>query len=662
MAHATRVSRDPTSRPAADIPPPPRKRPSRIVIEDLFPVLDCGRYRVKRCVGDTVRVSATIFRDGHERIEAVVRYRAGGAGRWRESPLSRVDAERGGDRWSGEFRVEELGRASWHVLAWTDRFGTWQEELERKLAAGQQDIASELAEGAAMLTELIERAGAGADGTALAQAREGLLDGSLRLQERRRLALDPQLAALARRSADRGDQASSAVQEVEVERVRARFASWYELFPRSWGGFEGVRRQLPALAELGFDVLYMPPIHPIGVSERKGPNDTANAAPEDPGSPYAIGAAEGGHDAIHPDLGNLEDFARLVADARSLGIEVALDFAVQSSADHPWLVEHPEWFFRRPDGTLKYAENPPKRYVDIYNLDFDTEDWQGLWEALRDVVLFWVGHGVRAFRVDNPHTKPLAFWEWLIDSVRRVEPETIFLSEAFTRSAKLNALAKAGFSQSYTYFTWKNSTWELREYVEELARPPVSDYLRPNLFVNTPDILSSYLQGGGPGAFAVRLLLAATLSPSYGIYSGFESFESTPRQEGSEEYLDSEKYQLRERTLDGPLLPRIGRLNAIRREHPALQRFDNIAFLPVENDALIAYAKREGDETILVVANVDPRAPQEGVVVVPGDLGLPPLFLVEDLLDGERYSWRLGRNYVRLDPAARPGHVLLAGV
>jgi starch synthase (maltosyl-transferring) len=659
MAHATRVSARPTSRPSGALAPPPRQRPSRIVIEDLFPVLDGGRYRVKRCVGDELRVSATIFRDGHERIEAVVRHRPQGASRWREAPMSRVDAHLDGDRWSGAFDVGEIGRTTWQVLAWTDRFGTWQEELERKLKAGQRDVASELAEGAAMLAELTARA-RGTEAVALEQARARLLDTSLEESERRRAALDPQLAALVRRCAGRGDQAASTVQEVDVERVRARFGSWYELFPRSWGGFDGVRRQLPALAELGFDVVYLPPIHPIGVSERKGPNDTPDAGPEDPGSPYAIGAAQGGHTAIHPDLGTLDDFARLVAEARALDMEIALDFAIQASADHPWLREHPEWFFRRPDGTLKYAENPPKRYVDIYNFDFDSEDWQGLWEALRDVVLYWIGQGVRAFRVDNPHTKPLAFWQWLIESVRRVEPETIFLSEAFTRSAKMNALAKAGFSQSYTYFTWKNSTWELREYVEELARPPVSDFLRPNFFVNTPDILSEYLQHGGPGAFAVRLLLAGTLSPSYGIYSGFESFENTPRHEGSEEYLDSEKYQVHQRRLDGPLLPRIRLLNEIRREHAALQRLDNIAFLPVENDALIAYAKREGEETILVVANVDPRTPQEGVVVIPDDLRLPPLFLVEDLLDGERYSWRIGRNYVRLDPAVRPGHVLLA--
>jgi starch synthase (maltosyl-transferring) len=574
--------------------------------------------------------------------------------------MIRVDDHLDGDRWSGEFELPKMARWSWQVLAWTDRFGTWQEELRRKQAAGQRDLASELAEGVALLEDLLARAG-GEDAAALERARDVLAGGGP-LAERVQTALGGELGELARRHCERSGQAESAIHEVEVERTRARFGAWYELFPRSWGGFTGVREQLPRLAELGFDVLYMPPIHPIGATGRKGPNDTTPAGPEDPGSPYAIGAAAGGHTAIHPDLGTLEEFELLVAEARELGMEIAIDFAVHCSADHPWLREHPEWFFHRPDGTLKYAENPPKRYIDIYNFDFDAPEWQSLWSALRDVVLFWVAHGVRAFRVDNPHTKPLPFWEWLIESVRAVAPETIFLSEAFTRSAKMNALAKLGFSQSYTYFTWKNSSWELREYVEGLARPPVSDFLRPNFFVNTPDILSAYLQHGGPGGFAARLLLAGTLSPSYGVYSGFESFESTPRHEGSEEYLDSEKYQLRERSLDGPLLPAIARLNRIRREHPALQRLDNIAFLPVENDALIAYAKRAGGETLIVVVNVDPHAAQEGIVVVPDELGLAPLFLVDDLLDGTRYSWRIGRNFVRLDPAERPGHLLLAGV
>ena len=445
-----------------------------------------------------------------------------------------------------------------------------------------------------------------------------------------------------------------------MERLRARFGSWYELFPRSFGGFAGVAAQLPRLAELGFDVVYLPPIHPIGATRRKGANNALVAGPSDPGSPWAIGAQQGGHTAVHPELGTLEDFERLIATAREHDIEIALDFAIQCSADHPWLREHPEWFHHRPDGTLKYAENPPKRYEDIYNVNFDSENWSELWLALRGIVEFWVDRGVRIFRVDNPHTKPFAFWKWLIEEVRAREPDVIFLAEAFTRPAPMRALAKLGFSQSYTYFTWRNSRQELEEYMQELAHSGMELYLRPNFFANTPDILHEYLQHGGPPAFRVRLVLAATLSPSYGIYSGFENFENVAVRPGSEEYRDSEKYELKQRSLDGPLLALAARLNEIRREHPAFQRLENITLLPVENDQLIAYAKSDGEETLLVVVNLDPARPQEGVVIVPSRLGLPPVFEVADLLDGERFSWRLGRNFVRLDPGERAAHVLLA--
>ncbi|MHB1468184.1 MAG: alpha-1,4-glucan--maltose-1-phosphate maltosyltransferase, partial [Solirubrobacteraceae bacterium] len=617
-----------------------------------------GAARVKRCVGDVVHVSATIFRDGHDKLAAAVRYRAPGAQEWRLAPMRRVDAALGGDRWNGSFEVSELGRWSWQAIAWTDRFATWQDELARKLAAGQSDVSSELSEGVALMRRLGERAtGAGAEAIAKALALLEDQDAGRELHER--VALEQRLLTVCAAAEDRADLAEGELLEIDVERPLARFGAWYELFPRSWGGLPGVREQLPELARLGFDVLYLPPIHPIGQLRRRGRNDAPRAGPSDPGSPWAIGGREGGHTAVHPDLGTLQDFDELLADARRHGIEIALDYALQCSAEHPWLAEHPEWFRHRPDGSLKYAENPPKRYMDIYNFDFECEQWRALWLALRDAMLFWVRRGVRAFRVDNPHTKPLPFWEWLIESVRAQAPETIFLSEAFTRSAMMQALAKRGFSQSYTYFTWKSSAHELREYVQELARPPVSDFLRPNFFVNTPDILTEYLQHGGPAAFSVRLLLAATLSPTYGIYSGFESFEATARHPGSEEYLDSEKYQLRQRSLDGLLLPFVARLNEIRRARPALQRFENVAFLPVENDALIAYAKRDGQETLLIVANVDPHNRQEGVVIVPSELGLPPAFEVEDLLSGERHTWRVGRNYVALDPWQRAGHVLL---
>jgi starch synthase (maltosyl-transferring) len=446
---------------------------------------------------------------------------------------------------------------------------------------------------------------------------------------------------------------------IQVDPVLARFGSWYELFPRSWGGLRGVREQLPALAGLGFDVLYLPPIHPIGVTNRKGPDNSLVAGPGDPGSPWAIGSAEGGHTAIHPDLGTFEDFRDLVAAAREQRIEIALDFAINCSADHPWLTEHPEWFHHRPDGTLKYAENPPKKYQDIFNVNFACADWRGLWGALLGVVRHWIGLGVRVFRVDNPHTKPLAFWEWLLAEIRRTDPEVIFLSEAFTRRAVMRALAKAGFQQSYTYFTWKSSRWDLTEEMGVLLGD--ADVFRPNFFVNTPDILTEELQHGGPGAFALRAVLAATLSPSWGVYSGFEHFEGEAVRPGSEEYLHSEKYEIRKRALDGPLLGLIGRLNHARRAMPALQRLTGLRFLETQNDALIAYAKGTGAQTVLTVVNLDPRGAQEGLVTVPYDLGLPPAFEVADLIGEDAYAWRVGGNYVRLDPAERPAHVLRIG-
>jgi len=413
---------------------------------------------------------------------------------------------------------------------------------------------------------------------------------------------------------------------------------------------------LPELADLGFDVLYFPPIHPIGHTNRKGRNNALTAAAGDPGSPWAIGSEEGGHTAIHPDLGTEEEFDRLVAGAREFGLEVALDFAIQCSPDHPWLIEHPEWFHRRPDGTLKYAENPPKRYQDIYNVNFESPDWEELWAALRDVVLHWVGRGVKVFRVDNPHTKPLPFWEWLIQEVRGIDAEVVFLAEAFTRPAMMAALAKAGFSQSYTYFTWKNTKAEIVEYMTELTRSILPEFFRPNFFVNTPDILHEYLQRGGRPAFEARLVLAATLSPSYGIYSGYEHVENVPLRPGSEEYLSSEKYEVKERVLDGPLLPLVKRLNLMRRENPALQWLEGLDFLETESEHLIAYARRRGGNVVIVCVNLDPLAEHEGVVVVPASLGLPPAYAVTELLDGGSFHWRIGRNFVRLGPGK--SHVL----
>jgi starch synthase (maltosyl-transferring) len=599
--------------------PKPSTRPPRIQIESVWPQIDGGRYPVKRSVGETVEVWATIFRDGHEALGASVLYRPPGAVTWHEVLLTDV----GNDRWTGSFPVDQAGRWEFTIQAWVDRFESFRDELRRKVEAGQTELASELEEGA-LLLDLPE------------------------------LDVD---TALASTETDRSE-ATGLLRPlvVLVDRERARFGAWYELFPRSWGGFAGVEQALPELARLGFEVVYLPPIHPIGSTNRKGKNNALEAGPGDPGSPWAIGSEEGGHTAIDPGLGTIEDFDQLIAAGRRHGVEVALDFAIQCSPDHPWLKEHPEWFHRRPDGTLKYAENPPKRYQDIYNLNFDSPDWQALWTALRDVVLYWVSHGVQAFRVDNPHTKPLPFWEWLIREVHAVDPDIVFLSEAFTRPATMAALAKAGFSQSYTYFTWKNTKAELTEYMMELTRSELPQFFRPNFFANTPDILHEYLQRGGRPAFEARLVLAATLSPSYGIYSGFEHVEATPVRDGSEEYLDSEKYEVRSRALDGPLLPLVGRLNAIRRENTALQWLEDLDFVETENDQLIAYVRRAEENVLIVCVNLDPHSSEEGVAVVPVSLGLPPAFAASELLSGEKFHWRSGRNFLRLGPGG--SHIL----
>jgi starch synthase (maltosyl-transferring) len=631
----------------------------RVVIQYPQPTVDGGRFAAKRCVGDTINVSADIFSDGHDLLRAVVRYRAPGERRWREAELRPVDAAQGGVRWAGAFAVDRIGCWTYTVQAWKDEFGTWRDELERKVAAGQTDLDGELSEGALLLADALERSKSARDRKRIEPAVTAVNDASAEIAGRCAAALDPELAAAVERSQPRrGGAELEAPLRIEVDRTLVRFGSWYELFPRSWGGFAGVERQLPALAELGFDVIYLPPIHPIGLTNRKGANNTLVAGPDDPGSPWAIGAPEGGHDAVNPELGTIDDFRRLVAVARDHGLEIALDFAIQCSADHPWLTEHPEWFHHRPDGSLKYAENPPKRYQDIYNVNWETRAWRELWQALLDVMLFWVDCGVKVFRVDNPHTKPFAFWAWLIREVQERDRDVVFLAEAFTKRAVMRHLAKLGFSQSYTYFTWKNSRWELTEYVSELAYSGEQDYFRPNFFANTPDILHAYLQHGGPPAFVARAVLAATLSPSYGIYSGFESFERAPVREGSEEYLHSEKYERKQRSLDGPLLPLIRRLNWIRRENPALHHLSNIRFLDTANEALIAYAKRTGDNVVIVVVNIDPESSQEGLAVVAADLGLPPSFTVSDLITNEEYQWRIGPNYVRLVPGERQAHVL----
>jgi starch synthase (maltosyl-transferring) len=590
--------------------------PPRIQVLEVTPQADGGRFPVKRVVGDRVAVHARIFRDGHDVLGAAVRYRPPGTTRWLELPLEAQP----NDHWVGLFVVDRPGMWSFRVEAWTDRVASFQEELRRKVEGGQDDVSGELSEGAVLL------------------GRE-----TLSVEE-----------ALAASAGDRHGTATSQVLCVDVDRELARFGAWYELFPRSWGGFEGVRKLLPRFAELGFDVVYLPPVHPIGLTNRKGRNNTLDAGPQDPGSPWAIGSEEGGHEAIDPGLGTVAEFERLVAEAKTHGIEIAIDFAIQCSPDHPWLKAHPEWFNRRPDGTLKYAENPPKRYQDIYNVNFESEDWKGLWAALRDVVLVWVERGVTVFRVDNPHTKPVPFWEWLVADVRRDHPDVIFLAEAFTRPAMMTTLAKAGFAQSYTYFTWKNTRWELLELMGQWL--DWKEFYRPNAFVNTPDILHEYLQRGGPPAFEARLVLAATLSPAYGIYSGFESFENVAVREGSEEYLDSEKYETKKRALDGPLLPLVASLNRARRENPALQRLDNVSFLETENEQLLGYLKHEPGNDVIVVVNLDPAAARQGVCILPVSTGLPPAYRVRDLVSDDEWTWHIGRNFVELPPGR--SHVL----
>ncbi len=592
----------------------------RIQIQHVEPQLDCGRYPVKAVIGDVVPVSAVIFRDGQEVLHAVVRYRPAGARRWREAPLEPV----GNDCWRGSIEPDALGCWEIRIQAWVDPFATWLGEFDRKVGVGQADLTGELSEGEALF-------GAGS----VERWREAA--GALSARERHGAVKSPVL-------------------RIDVERERAAFGAWYELFPRSWGGLRGVAAVMPELAALGFDVVYLPPLHPIGRTNRKGRNNAERARPGDPGSPWAIGGVEGGHDAIHPDLGTEADFDGLVEAAEEAGIELALDFAIQCSPDHPWLVDHPEWFQRRPAGSIKYAENPPKRYQDIHNVDWETDDKEGLWNALLDVVLYWCGRGVRVFRVDNPHTKPVPFWEWLIAKVRFRHPDTVFLAEAFTRPAPMTTLAKVGFGQSYTYFTWKNTKAELVELVEQIRS--WSAFYRPNMWPNTPDILHAYLQQGGRPAFEARLVLAATISPSYGVYSGYEACENVAVRAGSEEYLDSEKYEVKRRRLEGPLLPLIRRLNEIRRAHAAFRRFDNLVWLETHSEHLIAFAKAEQEDVVVVVVNLDPSLEREGLCIVPGALGLPDAFTAVDVLGDASYRWRTGRNYVRLPPGG--AHVMVA--
>jgi len=635
----------------------------RVVIEGVTPEVDGGRFPAKAALGRPVRVEADLFAEGHDVLAGLLLYRADGDAEWTEVPLQPLP----NDRWCAEFPVSRLGLHHFTLRGWVDHFGTWRRDLQKRIDA-KQDVAVDLRIGAA----LVEAAATGAPSA----ERQALLKQAKAITGKRTpaaAALDSELAGLMALYADRGDVTDyERVVPVWVDRERAAFSSWYELFPRSaspepgrHGTFKDVEARLPYIKHMGFDVLYLPPIHPIGKAFRKGRNNSVTAAKDDVGSPWAIGSKEGGHKSIHPQLGTLEDFRHLVKTAEQHGIEVALDIAFQCSPDHPYVKEHPEWFRKRPDGTIQYAENPPKKYQDIYPFDFECEDWQSLWRELRSVFDHWIEQGVTIFRVDNPHTKPFRFWEWCIDGLRRDHPEVILLAEAFTRPKVMYQLAKAGFTQSYTYFAWRNAGWELREYLEELIEPPVRDFFRPNFWPNTPDILTELLQTSGRPAFMARLALAATLSANYGVYGpAFELLEHDPLEPGKEEYLDSEKYQLRTWNLEQPdsLRDFIARINRIRRENPALQSNESLRFHETENEMLLAYSKAtpDAEDVTLMVVNLDPYRVQSGLLHVPlEEFGLDSEepYQVHDLLSDARYTWRGESSYIELNPHAAPVHI-----
>ncbi|HTW39161.1 MAG TPA: alpha-1,4-glucan--maltose-1-phosphate maltosyltransferase [Steroidobacteraceae bacterium] len=638
----------------------------RVVIEAVTPCVDEGRFPVKRVSGESVIVEADVFADGHDAVSCALLHRPECESEWSRVPMIPL----GNDRWRAHFEVHTLGCHLYTVAGWVDHLKTWRGDLWKRHAAGD-DVTAELERGAELIRAMSARAAPGEERRRLlAWARE-LTDRNETAAARVALAERKELLELAWHYPEPAQwHERQPALSVVVDRDRARYSTWYEMFPRSAGTRPGAHgtladceARLPYLAQMGFDVLYLPPIHPIGATHRKGPNNTPARSGSDPGSPWAIGSEAGGHKAVHPQLGTLEDFRRLVARARELGIEIALDMAFQCSPDHPYVREHPEWFLKRPDGTIQYAENPPKKYQDIFPFHFESAARQELWMELASVVEFWIGEGVRIFRVDNPHTKPFAFWEWLIAEVRRRTPEVVFLAEAFTRPKVMYRLAKLGFTQSYTYFAWRNTRWELTEYFRELER--VREFFRPNLWPNTPDILTEYLQFGGRAAFIVRLVLAATLGASYGIYGpAFELLEHEAREQGSEEYRDSEKYQIRtwDLTQSESLRDLITRLNRIRRDYPALQQDRGLKFHRTDNETLIAYSKSaEHSEAILTVVNLDPHHAQSGWL----ELDLAALgieagesFQAHDLLSGARFLWPSARNFVLLDPERGPAHVL----
>jgi starch synthase (maltosyl-transferring) len=638
----------------------------RVIIEGVSPEIDGGLFPVKRTVGEEVTVEADIFTDGHDLLSCVLLFRKEEDRDWDGVPMEPL----GNDRWRGSFRVSEMGRYRYTIRAWLDRFGTWRRDLKKKVDAGQE-VSLDLQIG----VQLIEEAAPGAKG-AVAKAlkqRVGQIAGAKILEDKIMFALEEELAELMSLHSERRFITTYEKElSVIVEREKARFSTWYEMFPRSCAGrpgmhgtFKECERILPYVASMGFDVLYFPPIHPIGRSHRKGKNNSPATEPGEPGSPWAIGSEAGGHKHIHPELGDLDDFRRLMQGAKELGIEIALDLAFQCSPDHPYVKEHPEWFRWRPDGTLQYAENPPKKYEDIYPLNFESDQWLDLFAELKSVVLFWIDQGVRIFRVDNPHTKPFPFWEWLIAEIRRDFPEVIFLSEAFTRPKVMYRLAKLGFTQSYTYFAWRNTKAEITQYFQELTQTQVKEFFRPNLWPNTPDILTEYLQTGGRTAFMIRLVLAATVGASYGIYGpAFELCVHEPKEIGSEDYLDSEKYEIKAWNRDDPssLKDFIARVNRIRKENPALQRNDTLRFHESESDQVLCFSKHTSDfsNAIFVVVNLDPHYTHGSWVHFPVEelgLDLRQGFQVHDLLSDARFLWHGSRNYLEMDPSASPAFV-----
>jgi starch synthase (maltosyl-transferring) len=636
------------------------KRPDRVVIEAVKPEIDGGRFPAKRAVGEEVVVEADVFLEGADSLEAALLYRHESEKRWSQVSMESL----GNDGFRGSFTVTRLGRYLYTLRAWPAPFESWRKFVQKKLDAGQ-DISLELPTGTALVRQCVARA-KGEERKALQELVGQITSASLSVEEKTERILDPAMAQRVAGYPDRDSVVEYAKKlEIAVDPIRARFSAWYEMFPRSYGTLRDCEAHLQYVVDLGFDVVYLPPVHPIGQTKRKGKNNALVCTPDDPGSPWAIGDRTGGHKAVHPELGTLQDFRRFVKSAGELGIDVALDIAFQCSPDHPWVEQHPDWFKQRSDGSIRFAENPPKKYEDIYPIDFECDDWQALWAELESVFEFWAEQGVRIFRVDNPHTKPFTFWERTIGNLKRRHPDLIFLAEAFTRPKIMYRLAKLGFTQSYTYFTWRNARRELEEYFTELTQTDVGEFFRPNLWPNTPDILHEYLQTGGRPAFLVRMVLASTLGASWGIYgAAFELCERVPREPGSEEYLNSEKYEIKRWELDRKesLRKEITRINQIRRDNPALQTNTGLRFHGTDNESLICYSKTtpDGDNAVLVVVNLDPRHTQSGWT----DLSLEALgltdnesFRVHDLLSDARYNWSGKRNYLELDPATMPAHL-----